>query len=346
MKRGPSDLVLLFYDGFELRAESAFPQWLVGEARRHARFVWRKLRRRQVRTGYYTAFLNLCLALRRAGLDVRVNDFRTARRFPDHPIGVGGYDTVFSKVEGLPNPRYIGPGPYHAPTQNPTLMEDPRNRYYMQRCAWFKDIFAPYYGEEKLRYWFRGYDLNDFEDVRDLPKAYDVLIYDKMYHDHDRNVARTIAPLVKRLEAMGLTYRIFRYGYYIRDDYLEALRKSRTMAFFAHQETQGHAYQEAMAMNVPIFAWDEGIWLDEQAKLLSDEPIRCTSVPHFDQRCGVTFTADTMLPAFEHFWTERDRYQPRAFVGETLSLGESAAVYMAAYRDAAAPAVEPAPKAA
>jgi len=331
---GPSDLVLLFYDGYERRAESELPRWMIGEARRHARFLWRKLRRRQVRTGYYTAFLNLCLALRRAGLDVRVNDFRTAARYPSHPIGVGGYETVFSKVAMLPNPRYIGPGPYHAPTQNPTLMEDPRNRLYMQRCAWFKDIFAPYYGEERLRYWFRGYDLSDFEDVSGLPKTYDVLIYDKMYHDHDANYARTIGPLVERLKAMGLRYRVFRYGSYIRDDYLAALRGSRAMAFFAHQETQGHAYQEAMAMNVPIFAWDEGVWLDEEAKRLSDQPIICTSVPHFDERCGITFKAGGMLPAFERFWSGLDTFSPRAFVGETLSLRDSADIYMKAYREA------------
>jgi glycosyltransferase involved in cell wall biosynthesis len=332
--KGPSNLILLFYDGYERQAAATLLGSLKAEARRHARFVWRTLRRKQVRTGYYTAFLNLCLALRRGKYDVRINDFATARRFPDHPIAVAGYPTVFAKVESLKNPRLIGPGPYSSPTENPRLMEDPRNRFFIQRCEWMKNLFAPFYGEERLRVWFRGFDVKDFEDVRSVPKQYDVLIYDKIYHQRDTLYAQTIASFIKELEAQGLTYRVFRYGYYIRQDYLAALRVSRALAFFAHSETQGHAYQEAMAMNVPVFAWDEGVWLDPLAKEVSDKPIPATSVPHFDDRCGVRFKAANMLAAFAEFWPKLETFRPREFVAETLSLKRSAELYVAAYREA------------
>lgn len=332
--KGPDNLVLLFYDGFERQAEASMSRRVKAEARRHVRFVWRTLRKKQVRTGYYTAFMNLCLALRRADVDFRINDFATACRYPDHPIAVCGYPTVFSKIDGLPNPRLIGPGLYSSPSENPTLFKDPRSKFYIQRCEWMKNLFAPFYGEENLRVWFRGFDVTDFEDVSALPKQYDVLIYDKIYHERDTRYAQTIEPFIKRLEAQGLTYKIFRYGSYIRQDYMAALRASRSLAFFAHSETQGHAYQEAMAMNMPVFAWDEGIWLDPLAKEVSDKPIPATSVPHFDDRCGMRFKAANMLEVWEKFWANRSAFTPRAFVSETLSLKRSAELYLAAYREA------------
>ena len=198
------NLVLLFYDGFERQAADSLPGRIKADGRRHARFLWRTLRRKQVRSGYYTAFMNLCLALRRAGVDYRINDFATAKRYPDHPIAVCGYPTVFAKIADLPNPRLIGPGLYSSPSENPTLFNDPRSKFYIQRCEWMKNLFAPYYGEENLRVWFRGFDVSDFEDVTNLPKKYDVLIYDKIYHNRDQNIPITVDPFIKKLEELGI----------------------------------------------------------------------------------------------------------------------------------------------
>jgi hypothetical protein len=334
--KGPDDVILLFYDGYERQAGPNLVQRLKADARRHARFAWRTLRKKQVRTGYYTAFMNLCKALRRANYKVRINDFAAARRWPDHPIGVCGYPTVFAKVDSLSNPRLIGPGLYSSPSENPTLMNDPRNRFYTERCEWMKNLFAPFYGADRLKYWYRGFDLDTFEDVSNLPKQYDVVVYDKIYHQRDTLYPQTIEPFLKELDAKGLRYRVFHYGSYIRQDYVAALRATRSLAFFAHSETQGHACQEAMAMNIPIFAWDEGVWLDPLAKEVSDEPIPASSVPHFDDRCGVRFKIADMVEKFDEFWPKLAGYRPRDFVAETLSLKGSAETYVQNLRDTAA----------
>jgi hypothetical protein len=161
------------------------------------------------------------------------------------------------------------------------------------------------------------------------------VIYDKIYHQRDAFAPQTVDVLASELEARGLRYRIFRYGSYIHHEYIAALRATRSLAFFAHSETQGHAYQEAMAMNIPIFAWDEGVWLDPLARDVSDKPIPASSVPHFDARCGMRFKAAHMLATFGAFWEALDTFQPRAFVAETLSLKGSAELYASALRDAA-----------
>lgn len=333
IKKGPDTLVLLFYDGYERQAEEALLPRVRAEARRVARFLWRTMTQGQVWTGRFMTYQHLKLALTRAGYDVRVNDFATARRYPDHPIAACGYVSVIDKVKDLPNPRLLGPGLYDSPLQNPTLLEDTRNRLYIQRCEWEKDLFVPYYGD-RIRMWYRGYDLDRYEDASKHAKTVDVLIYDKIYHDRDFYYERTIKPFITMLEAQQLTYRVIRYGVYHPRDLREGLLNARTMAFFAHSEVQGNAQIQASAMNIPVFAWDEGVWLDSKAKALSDKPIPCTSVTHFDDRCGVRFKMAHMVDQWPRFWNARDSFKPRAYVAETMPLQGSAELYMASYREA------------
>ncbi len=330
---GPDNLVLLFYDGYERQAEEAPVKRLKAEAKRFARMAWRTLRRKQVWTGRFMTYRTLRLALETAGYTVKVNDFAAARRYPDHPIAACGYVTVIDKVKDLPNPRLLGPGLYDSPLQNPTLMQDPLNRLYIQRCDWEMQIFKPFYGDA-IRMWYRGYDLALFEDVRGAAKTNDVLIYDKIYHDREAHYARTIAPFIEMLKAQGLSYEIVEYGKYHHHDYVDALRRSRVMAFFAHSEVMGNAQLEASAMNVPVYAWDEGVWLDPKAKKLSDKPVPASSVTHFDDRCGVRFTMATMKERWPAFWAARETFEPRAYVAEELPLKGSADLYMRHYREA------------
>lgn len=328
-----SDLVLLFYDGYERCAEPELGPWLVNQARRPARMLWRTLRRQQIWTGHFLTYRSLRRTLERAGCTVKVNDFALARRMPEHPIGVCGYTSALQKVESLPNPRLVGPAILNSPLQVPGFVEDPRNRLFIVRSEWEQGLFAPFFGD-MVRTWSRGYDVSEFVDAKPLPKSVDVLIYDKIYHDRQGHYPRTIAPFIAMLEAQGLSYLMFRYGAYHNEAYTEALKRCRAMAYFSHTDVQGNAQMQASIMNVPIFAWDEGVWLDPLAKQISNKPIACTSVTHFDDRCGLRFKMATMEALWPQFWGVRERYEPRAYIAEALTLEGSAALYLRHYREA------------
>lgn len=325
------NLVFLFYDGHERRAESKLARRARAEARRHVRYVWKKIRRQQVCSGYYTWFSMLAEALQRAGYEVRVNDFDLARKLPDHPITLWGYQTIFGKVHDLPNRRVIGPGLFD-PLQSAELFEDPRNALFVITCDWETDMYRPYYGD-RLRPWFGGYDVTSFKNAKAVSKRYDVLIYDKIYHQRDTLYPQTIEPFLRHLEAQGLSSIIIRYGDYAYDHYFDTLEQSRAMAFFAHSETQGMAYQECLAMNVPICAWDQGRWMDPLAKELSDGPIPATSVPYFDERCGERFNIGTMIGTWDRFWDQVDQYEPRAFILDRLTFARSAEAFLKIYSE-------------
>lgn len=330
--RGP--LVLLFYDGFEWRARPGAIGGALAQARRFARYAYRSARRRQVRTGFYTAFLALRTALERHGCDVRVNDFATAARMPDYPIGLAGYPEVLGAVR-LPNPVIFGPGDFGTPAAAVAVAADDRMRLLIQPSDWFRDYYRPSCGD-KVVTWFAGIDLDRWSPAAPATKTIDVLIYDKIRWHRERQVPYLLDRLCAHLDAKGLSYQILRYGEHHQGMFADGLRAARSLAFLCEHETQGLAYQEALAADVPVFAWDEGEFVDPQLRRDAPAGLAVSSVPYFDARCGRRFRAAALETEFDRFWAGRDHYRPRDYVRDQLSLARSAEAYLELYARAGA----------
>ena len=104
------------------------------------------------------------------------------------------------------------------------------------------------------------------------------------------------------------------------------------MIFVCEHETQGLAYQEALASNVPVLAWDNGYWLDPLWKQVSNAMIPASSVPFFSAECGDRFADLTQLDeALDRFRNRMSSYQPRKYVLGNLSLQQSGSIYSRAY---------------
>ncbi|MFT3768668.1 MAG: glycosyltransferase [Minicystis sp.] len=323
--------VLLFYEDFE--RDRFF---------RHDRHFQRALRRvyhavthGQPATGVEVAFRLLVTALERASCRVVVNDFTLARRNPDYPVGITGYPHILAGWP-LPNPALLGPGLLDHPAMAPGLMEDPRFFAYLVPSEWTRAMYERLY-EGRCALWFAGIDLDAWPDLRAHPKDIDFLVYDKVTVRAADYEDRLVKPLITALEARGQRHRVIRYGAYEPGEYRALLARSRAMAFLSESETQGIAYQQAMACNVPILAWDNGFWLDPRRETWQRDPVPASSVPHFADASGLTFREASEIPAaLDAFLAKRDRFEPRRFVEETLSLEASAARYLALYRAAAA----------
>ena len=288
-------------------------------------------------TGFEMSFILLCRALRHAGQRVHVNDYALAREHPQFPVALCGYTHILERWT-LPNPAVLGPGLYDHPKQHPDLMDDPRFRSYLTFCEWMGEMFATIYPREALRPWFGGIDVAEWCDTKALPKDFDVLVYDKIRWNRDTLVPGLLEPVLAELARRGLRVEVVRYGRYTHGGYRRLLARSRSMLFLCENETQGMAYQEALACNVPVLAWDQGSWLDPNRVRWSDEPVPATSVPYFSEDCGDRFAgAGDFAAALDRFLPRIERYEPRRYVEEHLSLEESAALFLNAYYDAAAP---------
>lgn len=330
--KGP--LVLLFYDGFEWRAREGSLGALRAQARRAARFAYRTIRRKQVYTGFYTAFLALRTALERHGCDVRVNDFAAARGHPHYPIGLAGYPSVLDAVT-LPNPVVFGPGDFGHPLEAQKVAADPRMKVLIQPSDWFRDYYRAWCGD-KVVTWFAGIDTQLWRDRSGEAKSIDVLIYDKIRWNQSEMVPRIRDRLCAHLRARGLSFRILRYGAHHRNEFAAALAQARSMAFLCEHETQGLAYQEALAANVPVFAWDEGVLIDPSLAEFAPPGLAVSSVPYFDERCGARFESEQMEPAFDGFWATLAAYRPRQYVEDCLNMSASAKAYLDLYAQAGA----------
>lgn len=325
-----ANTVLLFYREFERDTLVPGDRHL----KRLIRPLYHRLTRRQKVSGFLVWYRMLVAALKAQGFDVRQNDYRAARRNPQHPVGLIGYPEILDGWD-LPNPAVLGPGLIDHPKLAPALMDDPRFRSYVVTCDWMRDLFAPYYGADRLVPWYGGIDLAEWPDRSDHAKTVDVLVYDKIRWNRDRFVPELLEPVLAALAARGLSVETVRYKHYDHATYRDLLARSRSMVFLCEHETQGMAYQEALASNVPILAWDNGFWLDPHRAEWEDHPVPASSVPYFSPECGEKFSgAEELEPALDRFWSRLDGYTPRAYVARELSQEGSARLYMSHYRRA------------
>jgi glycosyltransferase involved in cell wall biosynthesis len=327
-RRGP--LVLLFYDGYEMKAVPGFWGAIYSHGRRTARYLYRTLKRQQVWTGFYTQFRCLYLSLLQAGCDVRVNNFALALRNPTYPVGLAGYPSVLSKVK-LPNPAILGPGHFLNPDQAGSAALEPRIRKLIQYCDWAAELYRERC-PEKILIWPAGIDTNYWRDASANPKDIDVLVYDKIRWFREREVPRVLERAISHLRRTGRSFEVLRYGEHHRSTYMRLLKRSRALLYLCEHETQGLAYQEAMSCNVPVLAWVEGVLVDPEQRRFARPNLEVSSVPYFDARCGERFKLAEFEAKFETFWAKLAHYRPRDYVLENLSLAKSAQVYLDAYR--------------
>ncbi|HEY3449726.1 MAG TPA: WecB/TagA/CpsF family glycosyltransferase [Myxococcales bacterium] len=319
--------VLLFY------REPERDRLLPGDRhlRRALRPLARRLRGGQAVSGFGVWFSSLVGSLRRAGAHVVVNDRRLAALHPEHPVGLVGSPEILDGWD-LPNPAVLGPGMLDHPSLRPDLTKDPRFRRYLLTCGWMEDLFRPFYGEACAR-WYGAIDTGEWPDARRAAKDVDVLVYDKIRWGRERYEPELLQPALRWLEARGLSYEVVRYGRYRQEDYRHLLRRSRSMLFLCEHETQGMAYQEALASNVPVLAWDNGFWLDPRRSEWTNQPVPASSVPYFSEECGRTFRgALDFQAAASGFFADLETFKPRRFVERELSHEGSARLYLQHYR--------------
>jgi len=111
------------------------------------------------------------------------------------------------------------------------------------------------------------------------------------------------------------------------------------MVFLCEHETQGIAYQQALASDVAILAWDRGGYCrdpDIYPHRAQFAPV--TSVPYWNERCGRTFASVAeFYDGWTKFWDEYQsgRYSPRDFILDNLTLEKCARRYVQHTRDLA-----------
>jgi len=167
----------------------------------------------------------------------------------------------------------------------------------------------------------------DWRPLEGRVPSVDFLIYDKIDRDHERDVSALLDPIRQALRERGKTVREIRYGAYRPEQFHSLLQSSRAMIFLCEHESQGLAYQEALSCNVPILALNPGECLEPDRSRWGVPRIPASSVPYWDDRCGLTFRDAAQFPAALEAFEDKRRqghFQPRAYILENLTLEKCA----------------------
>lgn len=313
----------LFYE------EPEGDRWLPWD-RYPRRVVRRIVRGRPSIGGQKRVFINLCAGLDRLGVAYRLNDYRHLRRHPDELACVIGKPCVLEKMR-WGNPILFGSAVFSHPVDDPDLFDRLPVRMMLVPGEWMRQMCLPAYGDRVLA-WPTGIDVERWQPADSTEKDVDVLVYDKVRWEHEQFAATLIDPIQTQLDARKLRSATIRYGFYKEDEFRQLLGRSRAMIFLCEHETQGFAYQQALACGVPILAWDRGG--DWQDPTYYPQRVRfgpVSSVPYWDARCGLTFGSIAEFPGrFDEFWSgvlER-RFEPRGYIVENLTLERCSGQYV------------------
>lgn len=318
-----ADPLYLFYE------EPDPDRWLPGD--RYPRRLVRRLVRGPHRPGGVMRwFLNLRAGLDRLGVTYRVNDYRGLRRRPGTPACVVGKPHVIDKI---PNghPILYGPGVAGHPFEN-DFWDRTDFRLILLSCDWFKAM----YDRDLPRpiptaVWPAGVD-TDLWQPPARRAAGKILVYDKIRWRRDEYGPQLVDPVLARLRAEGVEPIHLRYGAYREEQFRALLQEVEAMIFLCEHETQGFAYLQALACNVPLFAWDRGgYWQDESMYPHRVQFAPVTSVPYFDARCGQRFVDRAQFDRDCSGFLAAVRngaFRPREYVVENFDLAARAQDYV------------------
>lgn len=310
-------------------------RWLKGD--RYIRAPLRRLLRGEPTqlSGMQRVVRNFCKGLEKKGINYNLNGhslyFQRPSKIISFGLGRDGLDGVHKKsaliaAVGFPHPKEL-----------PNLPLDYNLKRFLQHSPWILDFVksSRIYPNEVFATWPAGIDAVEWAPASQWHnKGLEILIYDKIHWNYQQQSKQILDPIKSYLRSRDISFAEIRYGKYTVDEYKRALNSTKAMIFLCEHETQGFAYQEALSMGVPVLAWDQGQYLDPDAPRDGNEPIAATSVPFFDERCGLRFEnyAD-FLTKFETFFSnvQLGSYQPRDYILENLTIEKSTDMMLSIY---------------
>ena len=301
----------------------------------------RKLIRRIIRGksrpgGVMMVALELMRGLDKLNIPYRYNDYKYAKRNPDKLIGVIGKPHLLFEKK-FKNPILFGAGIFSHPLDCINFFEKyPNVKKMLVPGDWMKDMFKPYYGN-KVMTWPVGIDTEKWHpQLKAHDLTTDFLIYDKVRWQHDYFQKELISPIISTLKANGLTFDTIQYGSYNHQELTEKIAKAKAVIFLCEHETQGLAYQQMLATGTPVLAWDRGgFWQDPNyyPDRVKYEPV--SSVPYWDENCGLKFKDKTDFPSvLKKFLLKQNKneFDPRSFILKNLTLEICALQYVTIYQ--------------
>lgn len=308
-------------------------RWIPGDQhiRKGVRQLLKPLRGRGA-GGLGKVTLNLTLGLQKLGVPYRL--LKQPEKPPiDQVFGVLHGPKELCQSVAQVGPCIVGPGILNSPLEWPDLFTNFQAIYNIQNCEWAAAMYRPLYGE-RVKIWTMGVEHERYAPRPDDPKTFDFLIYDKIRWRDTPAYSQLLETCQEELCKAGCSSLYIRYGKYPRGRetaYHDMLRQCKALLYLSENETQGFAYNEALSMGVPMLAWNYGKWCDPTRFKYGLDDAPATSIPYWDDRCGVDFRTPADFPERLGLFLEKLRggkFFPREYVLENLRLDQGTQRYI------------------
>lgn len=299
---------------------------------RFPRRLIRRILRGKEKPGSITMIaLRLMEGLDLINIPYRFNDFSHIKKHPNEIACIIGKPHLLEDYKWQ-NPIIFGAGIFSHPLSFPDLLIKHKNiKKILVPGPWVKNMFTPYYSENMVIAWPAGIDTEKWKP-NSTKKTIDFLIYSKFLWKKEENKAKFLHPLLASLDQKKLSYEVITYGSYTHESLKQSLDKCKAAIFLCEHESQGMAYQQILSTDVPILAWDrEDFWLDPSFYPDRVKFTPTSSVPYWDNRCGIKFkNVEEFESKLELFLSKNQAklFKPRGFILENLSLEKCAKHYL------------------
>ena len=199
---------------------------------------------------------------------------------------------------------------------------DPTRFFYNTLIKWNFDIHKTIAKNLTLTFITCPFGL-DVDSIPIVPiKRTNVMVYFKDRHPD------TLVIVEKFLKEKNISYNLVKYGSYLDNDFKEKLQVTKFVIWIGRHESQGFAFQETLASNVPILLWDVKSMYEEFTNRWAYEyykptglSLSATSATVWSDECGVRFyEASDLDKAFNEITANLDTFSPRKVIAEKVSL--------------------------
>jgi glycosyltransferase involved in cell wall biosynthesis len=250
-----------------------------------------------------------------------------------HRLKINDYDIllscfIFINPDDIPSNIKIIMGPQFFLFPGGVIVGNP-NLEYSKRCvynilsSWIRELYLEFVEDliipmKELPF---SVDMSTFRPDENITKEYDCVLYIK------RRSLTIVNNTIKLLNDKKIKYKVFKYGSYDEQDYLNILQKSKFMLSLDAHESQGFALEEAMSTNVPLLVLDATSMYDEMSdgvhasyEYCRPKKLLATSVPYWSDECGIKITQqDELSNAIDRMLNSYNKFTPRDYILRTLS---------------------------
>lgn len=250
----------------------------------------------------------------------------TSTNFPDNK-----YDIIWSvgswvNPDDYPTSKFIfGPQCWVFPNASHEIftkstIEHGSRCIYVCLSDWILKMFQEFVDVSKSNIPFIPipFGLEDIVKKDTTHPLYDCAIYFKARHPQILEYCKSV------VTSKGLTYKVYAYSSYNRNEYIETLRKTRFAIWIGSHESQGFALQECLSTGTPIYLYDVTSMKDEFTSQYiyshHKEQLLATSAPYWSDRCGMkVYSNEEFTDKLDDFIKILPSYDPSSFIKEILN---------------------------